>query len=78
MNDQSNTHNKNQLIPLSGDIETVIYTTKSQSEIWTSCYFGGDDANRAFNLLYALDFDGLLDSKVMEIAFQTLVNRHES
>ncbi|TRX22986.1 non-ribosomal peptide synthetase [Flavobacterium franklandianum] len=78
MNDQSNTHNKNQLIPLSGDIETVIYTTKSQSEIWTSCYFGGNDANRAFNLLYALDFDGLLDSKVMKIAFQTLVNRHES
>jgi len=78
MNDQSYTQNKNQLNPLTADIESVIYTTKSQSEIWTSCYFGGDNANRAFNLLYVLDFDGLLDSQAMELAIQTLINRHES
>ena len=76
MKDQS--HNINQLNPLTNDFESIIYTTKSQSEIWTSCYFGGDDANRAFNLLYALDFDGLLDSQAMELAIQTLVDRHES
>jgi amino acid adenylation domain-containing protein len=28
--------------------------------------------------LYALDFDGLLDSQAMELAIQTLVDRHES
>jgi len=78
MNDQSYTQNKNQLNPLTADIENVIYTTKSQSEIWTSCYFGGDDASRAFNLLYVLDFDGFLNSQAMDLAIQTLVNRHES
>jgi amino acid adenylation domain-containing protein len=78
MNNQSHNSNKNQLNPLSTDFQSVLYTTKSQSEIWTSCYFGGDDANRAFNLLYALDFDGLLDSQAMELAIQTLVDRHES
>jgi amino acid adenylation domain-containing protein len=78
MNHQSPTPNKDLLNALSADIDKVIYTTKSQSEIWTSCYFGGDDANRAFNLLYALDFDGLLDSQAMELAIQTLVDRHES
>jgi amino acid adenylation domain-containing protein len=62
----------------SSDSEKVIFITKSQSEIWTSCYFGGDDANRAFNLLYALEFDGLLNIPVMELAIQALVDRHES
>jgi amino acid adenylation domain-containing protein len=78
MNNQSHNSNNNQLNPLSTDFQSEIYTTKSQSEIWTSCYFGGDDANRAFNLLYALDFDGLLHSQAMELAIQTLVDRHES
>jgi amino acid adenylation domain-containing protein len=76
MNDQSQNIIKPNLI--STETENVIYTTKSQSEIWSSCYLGGDDANRAFNLLYALDFDGLLDSQAMELAIQTLVDRHES
>jgi len=78
MKDQSLNPNINQPNLLSTDTESVIYTTKSQSEIWTSCYFGGDDANRAFNLLYALDFDGVLNSQAMELAIQTLVNRHDS
>jgi amino acid adenylation domain-containing protein len=76
MNDQSQNIIKPNMI--STDTENVIYTTKSQSEIWSSCYLGGDDANRAFNLLYALDFDGLLDSQAMVLAIQTLVDRHES
>lgn len=78
MKDQLHNSNKNQLKPLSADFESIIYTTKSQSEIWTSCYFGGDDANRAFNLLYALEFDGIFDSQAMELAIQTLVDRHEA
>ena len=65
--------------PVAGpEIEKAIYTTKSQSEIWTSCFFGGTDANRAYNLSFTIDFGGLLDSKAMEQAIQTLVNRHES
>lgn len=78
MKNQSYNSNKNQLKPLSTDFDSIIYTTKSQSELWTSCYFGGDDANRAFNLLYALDFDGILDNQAMELAIQTLVDRHEA
>ncbi len=65
--------------PFAGqEIEKAIYTTKSQSEIWTSCFFGGTDANRSYNLPFTIDFDGLLDSKAMEQAIQTIVNRHES
>ena len=65
--------------PFAGpEIEKAIYTTKSQSEIWTSCSFGGNDANRAYNLSFTIDFDGLLNTPAMELAIQTLVNRHES
>jgi len=78
MKDQPQNTILNQAQMLSTDSERVIYTTKSQSEIWTSCYFGGDDANRAFNLLYALEFDGLFNISAMELAIQTLVNRHDS
>lgn len=60
------------------EIEKIIYTAKSQSEIWTSCFFGGNDANRAYNLSFTIDFDGLLEIPAMELAIQTLVNRHES
>jgi amino acid adenylation domain-containing protein len=68
-----------QFDPFAGpEIERVIYTSKSQSEIWTSCYFGGDDANKAYNLLFTMNFDGWLDAQAMELAIQTLVNRHES
>ena len=65
--------------PFAGpEIEKAIYTTKSQAEIWTSCYFGGNDANRAYNLSFTIDFNGILDTPAMELAIQTLVNRHES
>lgn len=65
--------------PFAGpEIEKAIYTTKSQSEIWTSCFFGGNDANRAYNLSFTVNFDGLFEIPAMELAIQTLVNRHES
>jgi amino acid adenylation domain-containing protein len=78
MKDQSQNLDINKSNLLSTAAERVIYTTKSQSEIWTSCYFGGEDANRAYNLFFALDFDGLLNSQAMELTIQTLVNRHDS
>ncbi len=65
--------------PFAGpEIEKAIYTTKSQAEIWTSCFFGGNDANRAYNLSFTINFDGLFEIPAMELAIQTLVNRHES
>lgn len=68
-----------QFDPFAGpEIERVIFTSRSQTEIWTSCYFGGDDANRAYNLLFTINFEGLLDTQAIELAIQTLVNRHES
>ena len=65
--------------PFAGpEIEKAIYTTKSQSEIWTSCFFGGNDASRAYNLSFSLIFDGIFEIPAMELAIQTIVNRHES
>jgi amino acid adenylation domain-containing protein len=65
--------------PFAGpEIEKAIYTTKSQSEIWTACSFGGDDANKAYKLSFTINFDGLLQIPAMEQAIQTIVYRHES
>jgi len=65
--------------PFAGpEIEKAIYSTKSQTEIWTACSLGGDDANKAYKLSFTIDFDGLLQTPAMELAIQTLVNRHES
>lgn len=65
--------------PFAGpEIELVVHTTKAQSEIWTACYLGGDDATRAYNESVTLNFSGSLDSVAMDNAIQTLVNRHEA
>ncbi|WP_281337150.1 non-ribosomal peptide synthetase [Flavobacterium eburneipallidum] len=65
--------------PFAGpELELVVHTTKSQSEIWTACYFGGSDAARAYNESISMDFSGSLDSIAMERAIQTLVERHEA
>jgi amino acid adenylation domain-containing protein len=65
--------------PFAGpEIEKAIHTTKSQSEIWTSCFFGGNDASRAYNLSFIIKFSGVLDIPAIEQAIQTVVNRHES
>ena len=51
--------NKVQFNPFSGpQIESVIHTTKAQSEILIDCLFGGDDAKRAYNLSFSLNFLG--------------------
>lgn len=69
----------NKFDPFAGpEIENVVYTTKAQSEIWTGCYFGGNDAARAYNESISLEFNGELDSISMERAIQKLVDRHEA
>ncbi|WP_264565379.1 non-ribosomal peptide synthetase [Flavobacterium sp. N3904] len=65
--------------PFAGpELEYVVYTTKAQSEIWTGCYFGGNDAARAYNESISMEFIGSLDIYVMNRAIQTLVDRHEA
>jgi amino acid adenylation domain-containing protein len=60
------------------EIESIVNTTKSQSEIWVACYLGGEDAARSFNLSFSLELEGALDIAAMNKAIQTLVDRHES
>jgi amino acid adenylation domain-containing protein len=73
------TQDNNKFDPFAGpEIVNVVTITKAQSEIWTSCYFGGQDASRAYNLPFTLEFNGLLDSIAMKKTIQTLVERHES
>ena len=65
--------------PFAGpELECIVYTTKSQSEIWTACYLGGKDAARAYNESISMEFNGYLDSIAMDRAIQTLVERHEA
>ncbi|MFD0798522.1 amino acid adenylation domain-containing protein [Maribacter chungangensis] len=58
--------------------DLVIDTTKAQSEILTDCFFGGDDAKRAYNISLSLKFIGKLKYDALEMAIQSLVERHES
>jgi amino acid adenylation domain-containing protein len=65
--------------PFAGpEIEYIVYTTKAQSEIWTDCYLGGKDAARAYNLSFTIEFNGILDSTLMNQAIQKLIDRHEA
>ena len=50
MENQSQILTETPFDPFSLEIERVIYTTNSQLEIWTDCIFGGNDANKAYNL----------------------------
>ena len=60
------------------ELESVIHTTKSQSEIWTACYLGTEDAARSFNLSVSIELNGLLDSIALERSIQSLIQRHEA
>tara|TARA_R110002096_G_scaffold68159_5_gene164802 strand:- start:39240 stop:43250 length:4011 start_codon:yes stop_codon:yes gene_type:complete len=71
--------NKVQFNPFSGpQIESVIHTTKAQSEILIDCLFGGDDAKRAYNLSFSLNFLGDFKFNALKRAIEHLVERHES
>ncbi len=52
--------------------------TESQLEVWISCLFGGDDANRAYNLSVSLILSGHLDRACLDKCLQEQINRHES
>jgi amino acid adenylation domain-containing protein len=65
--------------PFAGpELEYVVYTTQSQSEIWTACYLGGKDAARAYNESVSLEFNGILNSIAMERSIHKLIERHEA
>ena len=65
--------------PFAGpEIERVLYTTKAQSEIWSVCYFGGQDAARSYNESITIEFQGSLDVAALELALQNLIKRHEA
>lgn len=65
--------------PFAGpEIAYVAPATEPQLEVWTACLVGGDDANRAYNILVSLRLIGALDRLAMEQAIHALVHRHES
>lgn len=65
--------------PFSGPtIERIIYTTKSQSEIWTDCTIGGEDASKAYTISTRLEMEGALNLSAINMAIKTVVERHES
>lgn len=56
----------------------IINTTRAQSEILTDCFFGGNDAKRAYNISLSIKFSGKLHYNFLEQAIETLVERHET
>ncbi|WP_111307979.1 non-ribosomal peptide synthetase [Confluentibacter sediminis] len=79
MNNQSQLENKTQFNPFSGpELERVIKTTESQLDIWSDCIWGGDDANRAYDLCVYITLKGNLVLNALQNAVKTLVQRHES
>ncbi|GAB3718226.1 hypothetical protein GCM10027592_60940 [Spirosoma flavus] len=65
--------------PFAGpEIVRLAPSTEPQIEIWTTCLFGGDDANRAFNESVSLRFKGSLDRQVFDRAWQAVLQHHEA
>ncbi|WP_036151603.1 non-ribosomal peptide synthetase [Maribacter forsetii] len=60
------------------ELKHILHTTDAQEEIWYSCYFGGDDANKAYNLSLTIAFQGKLDVAALQWSVDMLINRHES
>jgi len=50
--------------------------TSSQQQLWTLSQF--DSGNSAYNIFEAFEFNGLLDFDKLSLAFNQLVDRHES
>jgi amino acid adenylation domain-containing protein len=80
MKDETNLiGNKAKFNPFAGpELERIVHTTRSQTEIWTACLLGGDDANKAYNESLSLLFKGEIQADKMALALKTLVSRHES
>lgn len=65
--------------PFAGpEIAHILQVTDAQEELWHSCLFGGEDANRAYNESLSLVLKGKLDHSVLEQAIQILIQRHEA
>lgn len=65
--------------PFAGpEIVRLAPSTEPQVEIWATCLFGGDDANRAFNESVSLRFTGKLDRLALNRAWHALIHRHEA
>lgn len=60
------------------EIERLITTTASQTEILLACIFGKEDANKAFNESITLNLYGDLNIESVQKALNTLISRHES
>ena len=60
------------------EIVRIIPTTQSQSEIWTACMFGGEDASRAYNESVSLILLGDLNKAALEDSIQKIIGRHEA
>ncbi|WP_282049074.1 non-ribosomal peptide synthetase [Maribacter aquivivus] len=60
------------------EIKHILHTTDAQEEIWYSCYFGGDDANKAYNLSLTIEFEGDLDITALQWSVDMLISRHEA
>lgn len=74
---QTDTETETQFNPFSREVERVINTTNSQLEIWSDCIFGGNEANKAYNLSVSIRLKGNLVIEALEQAVKTLVQRHE-
>ncbi|SDN01139.1 amino acid adenylation domain-containing protein [Daejeonella rubra] len=65
--------------PFAGpEIEKAVPAIEPQSEIWTSCLIGGEDANRSYNESVSLKLQGQLDLESLERALTDLVKRHDA
>jgi len=61
-----------------GFISTRYPLTKVQKEIWLAIQLGGDEANAAYNESVSINFDSLLDEKLIYQSLSELINRHEA
>jgi len=52
--------------------------TKVQKEIWLAIQLGGDEANAAYNESVSINFDSIIDEKLIYQSLSELINRHES
>ncbi|MBB5395405.1 amino acid adenylation domain-containing protein [Mucilaginibacter sp. AK015] len=65
--------------PFAGpEILRVAPATEPQTEIWTSCLIGGNDANCAYNDSASIVLTGTFDKDAMMRALQALSDRHEA
>lgn len=65
--------------PFAGPIiEQAVPAIEPQSEIWTSCLIGGEEANRSYNESVSLNLHGPLDYPSLEQSLKDLIKRHEA